>query len=412
MKLAFATLLLSASLQATTYNVTSAPYNAVGDGVADDTAAIQDALDDCASSADTVFIPAGTYSVNTLNLDNLGCNVDGVRGLSILKARVNGQAAVLQAPGNSQDSIITDLVFDMNNLAHTGLKLENAPDGVIVRYNAFINGGSLGSIFIPNGTAAGSPNSSFDHNVFMNVHIGIFSYGFWNNANADNNYFHTFHQGISGGGCNPSGSGSNVTVDNNVFIQGRRMAIEFCGRQNTISASNNYISDWRPSPDPSQEQYSTGGFCFASNPYMCDSMGISLATGGTTTVANNNRIYRQAGTSWGLEFTAQGAASEMRNNVVKEASVSYVDEACAELGIPGNCATVRVNVTGNIGCGGTFTSTNPSHFANWDATNNYYTACSNPSVPANDALPAMPFQYPPAAGPPPPRTQLTLFLIM
>src|SRR5436190_2423103 len=50
-------------------NVKSPPYGAKGDGVADDTAAIQNALRDCPSNL-VVYLPAGTYRVTgmiTLN---------------------------------------------------------------------------------------------------------------------------------------------------------------------------------------------------------------------------------------------------------------------------------------------------------------------------------------------------------
>ncbi|MGI9433790.1 MAG: glycosyl hydrolase family 28-related protein, partial [Geminicoccaceae bacterium] len=50
-----------------TVNVQSAPFNAAGDGAADDTAAIQAAIDATANDG-VVYLPPGTYSVNRLNV--------------------------------------------------------------------------------------------------------------------------------------------------------------------------------------------------------------------------------------------------------------------------------------------------------------------------------------------------------
>ena len=50
-----------------TVNVQSAPFNAAGDGVADDTAAIQAAID-ATSNDGVVYLPPGNYSVNRLNV--------------------------------------------------------------------------------------------------------------------------------------------------------------------------------------------------------------------------------------------------------------------------------------------------------------------------------------------------------
>src|SRR5208283_1753142 len=48
----------------TVRNVKNAPYNAQGNGVADDTAAIQSAVNAC-SAGDIVYLPAGTYLISS-----------------------------------------------------------------------------------------------------------------------------------------------------------------------------------------------------------------------------------------------------------------------------------------------------------------------------------------------------------
>ena len=79
-----------ANLGSVVFNVKLPPYNAVGNGVTDDTAAIQAAVDAALSTGGIVFFPLGTYSYSALLLPN-------VSGLSLVGASRSG--TVLQYTG-------------------------------------------------------------------------------------------------------------------------------------------------------------------------------------------------------------------------------------------------------------------------------------------------------------------------
>jgi len=89
-------------------------YGAVGDGVADDTAAIQAAL----SSGASVFFPAGTYLVSAvLNLAEAGQSVSGVGDQSVLKASAAVSEILSLASVGGGRAVISDLKFDGNGVA-------------------------------------------------------------------------------------------------------------------------------------------------------------------------------------------------------------------------------------------------------------------------------------------------------
>ena len=359
-------------------------FGASGSGINNDTLPLQAAMNACAPG-DTVYLPTGTYLTDTLFL-RYGCNVKGDRAASTLKARTSRQVSLIYAPNWNHNSIIENLVFDLNHLADTGVKFDSVVQGAIIRYNLFKNGGRPAAVFLPAGTAATDRNTSIDHNIFKNVTQGVFSYHKLNNTHVDWNYFDTFEQGISAGGCSDVASGHDTTIDHNTFLQGRRMAIEVCGKSYNLSASYNYIANWRPSLTPLAENYAV---CGSSYPYMCDSMGISLATGGSGTVASHNRIYRQPGTSWGIEYTVQPQSSA-EHNIIKHAGIAIYDGACYFVGGTSNCTATRPYITNNYGCGGNSLS-NTNIFGNWPGSNYYFSSCADSRFPVEDPVPPMPF---------------------
>ncbi|HXC17892.1 MAG TPA: right-handed parallel beta-helix repeat-containing protein [Holophagaceae bacterium] len=90
----------------TVVSVKSAPYNAKGDGVTDDTAAIQNAVNAIGGTGGTVSIPAGTYMVNALTSIQLANNMT----LSL------ASGATLQAIPNGADNYTIVRVSGVSNV--------------------------------------------------------------------------------------------------------------------------------------------------------------------------------------------------------------------------------------------------------------------------------------------------------
>jgi len=134
----FALLTWSAFLvrcSAATYNVRNAPYNAVGDGVADDYPAIQHAVRDAiaAGSGNIVYIPGGTYllghnSVVDINHAN-GLTVKGDTNTEILNDN-SGNGLDDIAINGSTNVRVTQLKLDVKTLRSTqGVINSLSPDG-------------------------------------------------------------------------------------------------------------------------------------------------------------------------------------------------------------------------------------------------------------------------------------------
>jgi len=111
-------------------NVRDAPYAARGDGIADDTHAIQRALDAVAGTGGTVLVPAGTYLIDptaSSSGGNHGLSPGGNTTLQLSQGAVlkaigtsAGTYAVVQVHGVSDVNIVGGGTIEGERAAHTG----------------------------------------------------------------------------------------------------------------------------------------------------------------------------------------------------------------------------------------------------------------------------------------------------
>lgn len=91
-------------------------FGAVGDGVTDDTAAIQAAV--TANAGRTVFVPAGTYIVSVLSIPH-SMGIEGEGPASILKQKSATNNHFIQPTSDGTQISFSDLTLDQNNAQQT-----------------------------------------------------------------------------------------------------------------------------------------------------------------------------------------------------------------------------------------------------------------------------------------------------
>jgi hypothetical protein len=133
-------------------------YGAIGNGVADDTSAIQATITACiAAGGGTVFLPPGTYLISSaLNVSTTGISIQGAsRNTSIIK-NTNASTGVFTTPGSAA---VTDFRnFRITHSSSSSATAIVAAAGGQVNFDTVSIGGHLGAV---NTTSIVPFNSSF-----------------------------------------------------------------------------------------------------------------------------------------------------------------------------------------------------------------------------------------------------------
>ncbi len=235
-------------------------YGAVGDGVADDTAAIQAALTAAISSARTVFIPAGKYRHTGLSINSQsGIDIYGKRqpsagrdGGSELIYTGTGNAITIQNTGGNLTSYrinLRNLGLWFTQAATAGIYAVNLQESTFQNigingsaivggpytqtYGIDLNGASICNIincviqgvttaikFHKDAGGSGSANVTIERNNIFNV-LNAISFALESQISVKDNWFEGFQYALlldndfAGGGQETFG----LVVDTNRFLQ-------------------------------------------------------------------------------------------------------------------------------------------------------------------------------------------------
>ena len=112
-------------------------FGARGDGVSDDTAAIQKAIN-TAPDRSTIYFPAGTYDVANFSVKNRsGLSLIGDERNSVIRQKTG--AARIATFERSSNIVITKLAFDANGIHSYGGVVFYAAKEVLIENNTFID---------------------------------------------------------------------------------------------------------------------------------------------------------------------------------------------------------------------------------------------------------------------------------
>lgn len=165
---------IQAKLSGLVYNVRS--YGAVGDGVADDSAAVQDTIDAAALAGGSVFLPAGTYALTTSLEYADGVLISGAgRGSTLLAFTGSGYAFGNPTPGSTvSDLAISDLSITYGAASSGGIHLQDTQHSTVRAVAVTGDTGGHGTAIRVSGASyAAALNNLLDECVLATGQYGV-----------------------------------------------------------------------------------------------------------------------------------------------------------------------------------------------------------------------------------------------